>query len=48
MLGLFYYSIYDSGVTVEYLIQISSRVPEYLQLLNIGLIFLQSNGISNR
>ena len=30
---LSYYSIYDSNVTVEYLVQISSRVLGYLQLL---------------
>jgi len=35
MLGPFYYSIYSSGITVEYLTQISSEVPKHLQLLNL-------------
>ena len=33
MFGPFYYSIYSSGIIVEYLIQISSGVSGHLQLL---------------
>ena len=33
ILGPSYYIIYSSGMTVEYLTQILSRVPRYLQLL---------------
>ena len=38
MLRPFYYSIYGSGVIVEYLTQISTGVPRHLQLLNVRLI----------
>ena len=37
MLRLSYSSIYSSGITVEYLTQILTRVPKYLQLLNIRI-----------
>jgi len=43
MLGPLYYSIYGSKIIVEYLTQISSRVPRYLQLLNVRLILLQED-----
>ena len=38
MIGPSYYSIYSSGMTVEYLIQISSGVLEHYHKINYSLV----------
>ena len=34
----FYYNIYNSGIIVEYLTQILTRVPRHLWLLNVRIL----------